>query len=94
MTAAKIIGNWALRVLAFSLCALVFSVAARAERIAFLVPSQIIYPGQTIGNAGLTEKYLTIRASAAAQYVLAPDQLVGKISRRILLPGQPILLSS
>jgi flagella basal body P-ring formation protein FlgA len=94
MTAANIIWNWTIRVFTVGLCALAFSVAARAERIAFLVPSQIIYPGQTIGNAGLTEKFFTIRASAAAQYVLSPDQLVGKISRRTLLPGQPILLTA
>ncbi|QND50641.1 flagellar basal body P-ring formation protein FlgA (plasmid) [Phyllobacterium sp. 628] len=94
MSAAKPIRNWIIRVLAASLYALIFSVAAHAERIAFLVPSQIIYPGQTIGNTGLQEKYFTIRASAAGQYVLSAEQLVGKVSRRTLLPGQPILLTA
>ena len=76
------------------LCAMTFGSIAQAERIAFVVPSQIIYPGQTIGNAGLQEKFFTIRASAAGNYILHTDQLVGKVARRTLLPGQPILVTS
>ncbi|MEK1888884.1 MAG: flagellar basal body P-ring formation chaperone FlgA [Phyllobacterium sp.] len=68
--------------------------AAMAERIAFIVPSQIIYPGQTIGNEGLSEKVFSIKASAAGNYVLHTNQLVGKVARRTLLPGQPILVTA
>lgn len=74
--------------------ALIFASAAHADRIAFIVPSQIIYPGQAIGNTSLQEKFFTIKSSAAASYVLSADQLVGKVARKTLLPGQPILVSA
>lgn len=85
----RFIGIWAL-----ALCMSAFAFAARADRIAFLVPSQIIYPGQTIGNAGLQQKFFTIKASAAGNYVISSDQLVGKVARKTLLPGQPILVTA
>lgn len=81
-------------IIGLALSVMFYAFAARADRIAFIVPSQIIYPGQTIGNAGLQEKFFTIRASAAGNYVLHADQLVGKVARRTLLPGQPILVAA
>ncbi|NTS33663.1 flagellar basal body P-ring formation protein FlgA [Phyllobacterium sp. BT25] len=80
--------------IALALWAMVHATGAMAERIAFIVPSQIIYPGQTIGNEGLSEKIFTIKASAAGNYVLHVNQLVGKVARRTLLPGQPILVTA
>ncbi|EJN06384.1 flagella basal body P-ring formation protein FlgA [Phyllobacterium sp. YR531] len=77
----------------FAVACLVAS-AASADRIAFIVPSQIIYPGQAIGSNGLQEKMFTIKASAAGSYVLSVDQLVGKVARKTLLPGQPILVTA
>jgi flagella basal body P-ring formation protein FlgA len=77
-----------------ALCAMPIAFAAHADRIAFIVPSQIIYPGQTIGNAGLQEKMFTIKASAAGSYVMSTQQLIGKVARRTLLPGQPILVTA
>lgn len=72
----------------------IFASPAHADRIAFIVPSQIIYPGQTIGNTGLQEKLFTIKSSAAGSYVLSVDQLVGKVARKTLLPGRPILVTA
>ncbi|ATU96000.1 flagella basal body P-ring formation protein FlgA (plasmid) [Phyllobacterium zundukense] len=92
--AATYRGKTIIRILALAICMLPFAFAAHADRIAFLVPSQIIYPGQTIGNAGLQEKFFTIKASAAGQYVMSAEQLVGKVARRTLLPGQPILVTA
>ena len=82
------------RMVTLALCAIPFAFAAHADRIAFIVPSQIIYPGQTIGNAGLQEKMFTIKASAAGSYVMSAEQLVGKVARKTLLPGQPILVTA
>lgn len=82
------------RTVTLALCAMPFACAAHADRIAFIVPSQIIYPGQTIGNAGLQEKMFTIKASAAASYAMSAEQLVGKVARKTLLPGQPILVTA
>ncbi|MGH6859984.1 MAG: flagellar basal body P-ring formation chaperone FlgA [Phyllobacterium sp.] len=73
-----------------SIGAAVLTTAAYAERIAFIVPSQIIYPGQAIGSGSFHEKTFTIKAQAAANYVLAAEQLVGKVARKTLLPGRPI----
>ena len=92
-SAGRAIGKMA-AIIGLALFVTTFVSAARADRIAFIVPSQIIYPGQTIGNSGLQEKFFTIRASAAANYVLNTDQLVGKVARRTLLPGKPILVNS
>ncbi len=74
--------------------ACLFATSALADRIAFIVPSQIIYPGQAIGSDGLQEKMFTIKSSAAGSYILSADQLVGKVARKTLLPGKPILVSA
>ncbi|MBB3233720.1 flagella basal body P-ring formation protein FlgA [Phyllobacterium endophyticum] len=94
MTTAIHWGDKITRMLAYAFCVLPIPVVAYADRIAFLVPTQIIYPGEIIGGSGLHEKHFTIRASAAGQYVLSPQQLIGKVARRTLLPGQPILVSA
>ncbi|MCO4315652.1 flagellar basal body P-ring formation chaperone FlgA [Phyllobacterium sp. 21LDTY02-6] len=67
---------------------------AHAERISFIVPAQIIYPGQPIADASLREKIFSIKSSAASNYVLSRDQITGKIARKTLLPGQPILAAA
>jgi flagellar basal body P-ring formation protein FlgA len=67
---------------------------AHADRISFVVPSAVIYPGQTVGDTALLEKTFTIRAEAAQQYARTPDQVTGKIARRTLLPGKPILIGA
>lgn len=82
------------RTVALALCAMPFAYAAQADRIAFIVPSQIIYPGQTIGSSGLQEKMFTIKASAAGNYAVSVQQLVGKVARRTLLPGKPIMVTA
>ncbi|GGA98115.1 flagella basal body P-ring formation protein FlgA [Brucella endophytica] len=68
--------------------------AAHADRISFVVPSAVIYPGQTVGDTALLEKTFTIRAEAAQQYAQTPEQVTGKIARRTLLPGKPILIGA
>ena len=67
MTARRQMVERLVRMVTLALCAIPFAFAAHADRIAFIVPSQIIYPGQTIGNAGLQEKMFTIKASAAGK---------------------------
>ncbi|WP_245419700.1 flagellar basal body P-ring formation chaperone FlgA [Phyllobacterium salinisoli] len=76
------------------IAAFAFAPAALADRISFVVPSAVIYPGQTVGDTALLEKQFTIRAEAAGQYALTPDQVTGKIARRTLLPGKPILIGA
>ncbi len=94
MTAARRMAKRVVRIIALGAGAALVAFSAQADRIAFIVPSQIIYPGQTIGSGGLQEKTFTIKASAAGNYVLSTQQLVGKVARRTLLPGQPILVTA
>lgn len=68
--------------------------AGAADRIAFVVPSATVYPGQIVSDTALLEKQFFINAPAAAQYVLSLDQAVGKVARKTLLPGKPILVSA
>ncbi len=68
--------------------------ASAADRIAFVVPSATVYPGQIVSDTALLEKQFFINAPAATQYVLSPDQAAGKVARKTLLPGKPILVSA
>lgn len=61
--------------------------AGAADRIAFVVPSATVYPGQIVSDTALLEKQFFINAPAATQYVLSLDQAVGKVARKTLLPG-------
>ncbi|MEI4483003.1 MULTISPECIES: flagellar basal body P-ring formation chaperone FlgA [Phyllobacterium] len=92
MTAIGAIKNL-LRASAFATAFFVVS-SALADRITFIVPSQIIYPGQAIGGNELQEKMFTIKSSAAGSYILSADQLIGKVARKTLLPGKPILVTA
>lgn len=94
MKAARHVFKRMARTVALALCVTPLAFAAHADRIAFIVPSQIIYPGQTISDVGLQEKMFTIKASAAASYVMSTQQLIGKVARRTLLPGRPILVNA
>jgi flagella basal body P-ring formation protein FlgA len=94
MKAARLMFKRMVRTVALTLCVIPFAFAAHADRIAFIVPSQIIYPGQTISDVGLQEKMFTIKASAAGSYAMSTQQLVGKVARRTLLPGRPILVAA
>ena len=68
--------------------------AVAADRIAFFVPSATVYPGQVVSDTALLEKSFYINAPAASQYVLSPEQAEGKVARKTLLPGKPILVSA
>lgn len=67
--------------------------SARAQEVTLPVPRAIIYPGDT-----LTESMLDDRPTAPEDirpsYVHARADLLGKVARRTLLPGQPIAASA
>lgn len=75
---------------------LVLSVPAAqaAERMTFVVPSVTVYPGQILNNISLVEKQFYISPPAAKQYVLSPAQVTGKVARRTLISGKPILVTA
>ena len=56
------------------------------------VPRIAIYPGDAIAAAVIEERPVKLAAGSEAAFALSRAQLVGKIARRTLLPGQPIPL--
>lgn len=61
---------------------------ARAENLP--VAAMTIYPGQAISEDMLAEQAFADGTSAAYPVVATPDELVGKVARRTLLPGKLI----
>lgn len=90
LTKPKTIGAW----LALGLGSLVASGALSSERISFVVPETTIYPGQSLNKSAFVKKPFYITESAANQYVLSADQVAGKVARRTLLAGKPVLLTA
>lgn len=80
--------------LLFALTGAAVTGVSAADRIAFVVPSATVYPGQIVSDTALLEKQFFISAPAASQYVLSQDQATGKVARKTLLPGKPILVSA
>ncbi|WP_274425762.1 flagellar basal body P-ring formation chaperone FlgA [Chelativorans sp. YIM 93263] len=62
------------------------------ERV--VVPTQVIYPGETIYAGALKEMILNRRKRHTPDLARSPQQLDGKVARRTLLPGRMISLSS
>jgi flagellar basal body P-ring formation protein FlgA len=79
---------------AVGLAAAAISGASATDRIAFVVPSATVYPGQVVSNVALVEKKFYISAPAAQQYVLSVDQADGKVARKTLIAGKPILVAA
>jgi len=76
--------------LAAALLALVAGVSASLADEVVLVPSRVIYPGETIGMAALKEVTLLPGRQAPEGVAILAEQLDGKIARRTLLPGRYI----
>ncbi len=66
-------------------------VAVAAERLP--VPATIIYPGDVVRDGSLTEKDFSDSFSNAG-FILRRSDLVGKVARRTLLPGQAVAASA
>lgn len=81
-------------ILATSFLVLSAPAAQAAERMAFFVPSVTVYPGQVLSDVSLVEKQFYISPPAAKQYVLSPEQVTGKVARRTLISGKPILMAA
>jgi len=73
--------------------ALALAAATPARAQTAVVPSAkaVIYPGDIIDDAMLADTSAEVDA-AGGPFALARSQLIGKMSRRTLLPGRPIPL--
>jgi flagella basal body P-ring formation protein FlgA len=67
--------------------------AAHAEEQLALTPRHIIYPGDIIHDDAIEEKRIEINPASGNTIVRTRDEIVGKIARRTLIPGQSITLS-
>jgi flagella basal body P-ring formation protein FlgA len=70
-----------------------FLYPARAEEVLALTPRRIIYPGDLIHDDAIEEKRIEINPSSGNTNVRTRDEIIGKIARRTLIPGQSIPLS-
>ncbi|QFU17683.1 flagellar basal body P-ring formation chaperone FlgA [Microvirga thermotolerans] len=72
-------------------CTLIgFATTARADEILLPVPAVTIYPGDTIKESMLKERSFLSTFRARSAVIESPVQLIGKVARRTLLPGEAI----
>ena len=59
-----------------------------------VIPARVIYPGETIAGEDLKMARVRKGSRATIAFARQPDQLVGKVARRTLLPGRFVPLTS
>ena len=67
--------------------------AAAAENQQLPVPKVTLYPGDAIGGELLTVKSFAMQADFGP-VMRTPEALIGKVARRTLIAGKPILATS
>ncbi|MGI9406996.1 MAG: flagellar basal body P-ring formation chaperone FlgA [Hyphomicrobiaceae bacterium] len=72
-----------------------FAVFGQAHAVSayetLLVPRVTIYPGDLISAEMLTSRRIRTRKIGRMPVIRETDDIIGKVSRRTLLPGRPIL---
>lgn len=58
------------------------------------MPTRVIYPGETITMASIQEARLKRGSHLTADMASSAQELIGKVSRRTLLPGRTIPLAA
>lgn len=76
--------------LGFNVAALMLLAAQAMAQEAVMVPSRVIYPGETLTPAALRQVVLKPGKVVPDAVVTTPDALEGKVARRTLLPGRYI----
>ncbi|KAF2990644.1 flagellar basal body P-ring formation chaperone FlgA [Methylocystis sp. MJC1] len=72
-------------------CAQLYATSSLASETSIPTPRVTIYPGDRLDDSVLDDMEAAPDASARRGIVVSRKDLVGKIARRTLLPGQPIL---
>jgi flagella basal body P-ring formation protein FlgA len=71
------------------------SIAAHAQQgVVVLVPTRVIYPGETIDMNGLKEVVLKAGKEVPPAMATTVEELDGKVARRTLLPGRYVPVAS
>jgi flagella basal body P-ring formation protein FlgA len=68
--------------------------APAASEETAVIPKRVIYPGETIDAASLSEVPLRNASRIVAEIAYVAEQLDGKVAKRTLLPGRFVPLSS
>ena len=76
--------------LGFNIAALLLLAVQALAQEAVLVPSRVIYPGETVTIAALREVVLKAGKVVPDAVATTADQLDGKVTKRTLLPGHYI----
>lgn len=71
-------------------CVLATGAFAQSEGRMVPVPRAVIYGGEVIADGALTDKTFGISDIIRLGAVASRSDLVGKVARRTLLPGQPV----
>lgn len=80
------------RIALFALTAIWAAPALAQDTV--IVPTRVIYPGETIGTDAIQEVPLRRQVRNIAALAVDWSQLEGKVARRTLLPGRMIPVSS
>jgi flagellar basal body P-ring formation protein FlgA len=80
-------------VLSATLVAVLAPVAANAGMGYAVVPTEVIYPGETVTGARVEEVEVT-NPNLAGDYAKSIDQVIGLVTKRTLLPGRTISVSA
>ncbi len=86
--------GWIVRGVATALLVLASARAAGAEERRLPVPAVTIRPGELIRDDMITERGFAANLLGVATFIEVRSTLVGRMSRRTLLPGQPIPTNS
>lgn len=70
------------------------AVAARADVQTLPVPKIVIYPGDVISEQTLVDRAFNAAWSAKMPVHKVRSEIVGKVARRTLMPGEPVPLNS
>src|SRR5690606_4611741 len=86
---------FSLRACCMSLIAVCLAIACapqtvEAAGVPLPVPRVTLYPGDAIQPDHLAERIFNSRISASGAVYRGRDDLIGKVARRTLLPGEPI----
>ncbi|WP_371077240.1 MULTISPECIES: flagellar basal body P-ring formation chaperone FlgA [unclassified Sinorhizobium] len=78
---------------AATVVAVLAPVVANAGMGYAVVPTEVIYPGETVTGARVEEVEVT-NPNLAGDYAKSIDQVVGRVTKRTLLPGRTISVSA
>jgi flagellar basal body P-ring formation protein FlgA len=70
------------------------AVAPAAAQDTVVVPTQVIYPGETVTRELVSEVRFNRNPSILSTVAVIPDDVAGKVAKRTLLPGRMIPLKS